>query len=73
MPNCARCRYLPISPHSDRKAIWVHGNGDTRCYPESSSPEDAAATAEPINGRLHLCRSVTSANAFVKALTALFR
>lgn len=30
---------------------WVHaGTGDTRCYPESSNPEAAAATAEPIGG-----------------------
>lgn len=34
---------------SGREAIWVHtGNGDIRCYPESSIPEDAAATADPI-------------------------
>jgi hypothetical protein len=31
-------------------AVWVHvGTGGTRCYPESSSPEDAAVTAEPID------------------------
>jgi hypothetical protein len=35
----------------DTQAIWVHAEtGDTRCYPESSSPEDAAATAEPADG-----------------------
>ena len=31
-----------------RKTIWVHvHNSDTRCYPESANPEDAAATGEP--------------------------
>lgn len=36
---------------SGRKSIWVHPhNGDTRCYPESASPEDAAATAAPADG-----------------------
>ena len=49
----AELRQVPLPADlaalSGRKAIWVHaGTGDTRCYPESSSPEDAAATAEPI-------------------------
>jgi hypothetical protein len=31
-----------------RKTIWVHaGTRDILCYPDSSSPEDRAATAEP--------------------------
>ena len=34
----------------DTEAVWVHaGTGDTRCYPESPSPEGAAATAEPVD------------------------
>jgi hypothetical protein len=42
----AESRQVPLPADlaalSGRKAIWVHaGNGDTRCYPESSSPEDA--------------------------------
>jgi hypothetical protein len=33
---------------SGRDFIWTHvHNGDTRCYPESANPEDAAATGEP--------------------------
>jgi hypothetical protein len=48
----AELRQVPLPADlavlSGQQAIWVHaGNGDTRCYPES--PEDAAATAEPIN------------------------
>jgi hypothetical protein len=54
-PECycgAELRSVPLSPDlaalSGEKILWVHvATGDTRCYPESSSPEDAAATAEP--------------------------
>jgi hypothetical protein len=57
-PECccgAELRRVPLPAELaevfDMEAIWVHaGTGDTRCYPESSSPEDAAATAEPVDG-----------------------
>jgi hypothetical protein len=33
---------------SGRTTIWVHTEtGDTRCYPNSANPKDAAATGEP--------------------------
>jgi hypothetical protein len=39
---------VDIAPMAGVTSIWVHVyNGDTRCYPESSNPEDAAATGEP--------------------------
>jgi hypothetical protein len=32
-----------------RKSIWVHAEtADTRCYPDSDSPGELAATAEPL-------------------------
>lgn len=57
-PECvcgAELRKVPLPADlaaiAGRPDIWVHvTTGDTRCYPGSASPDDAAATGAPADG-----------------------
>lgn len=59
MPECpcgAAIKSVPLPPDLaefyGRPALWVHEvSGDTACYPDSAHPDDATATAEPVDFR----------------------